>query len=436
MINIFFSYTSADRQKVEQAQKFFEADGQIVIWDFQRDSNYLREIPQNVFQALHDADYFFLFWSENASKNSAWITREFNVADEIEKELHNAGDRNSFVSIIKLNDAVDLPSEMKGRRFIVFNQSEFIKLKTEITKAGPRNKTQPHSSQIFQSISKVMTPRDRLLLIKSTSRLEDAFIQMETADIRHLIVVDEDGETLVGIISHRDIRKRIPPKLAEIKKVDVAIDVIKYQKAIAEAVSTPINQAMTSLSQIIYLNENANIQEALKKLLQEYDFGRISALPVVSENQVIGLISYFDLLCKLDIPDKNVGSSKKHEQLFSLNVTDTLGRVQILMRQAGIRHIPILDNNDLVGLIDDVTILWLLHPLFDLHDYPVGNFMQPIERIRYLRDEEKLIDVVDRLFCIDKKITALPVVDDSSGFKKLTGILSYIDILRAIHDFS
>jgi len=40
----------------------------------------------------------------------------------------------------------------------------------------------------------------------------------------------------------------------------------------------------------------------------------------------------------------------------------------------------------------------------------------------------KLLDVVNKLvLCRIKYITALPVVDDSNGFRKLTGILSYVD---------
>src|SRR5689334_7242926 len=121
MINIFFSHSSADAQNVDRAQKFFEGGGQIKAWNFRKDSKYLQEIPQNVTAAIQNADYFFILWSNAVAKKKAWVEREFLIADEIEKDLINAGDNDAFIRIVLLDDT-PLPMEMRGKRNIRFTQ--------------------------------------------------------------------------------------------------------------------------------------------------------------------------------------------------------------------------------------------------------------------------------------------------------------------------
>jgi len=434
MIKIFFSHGTTDSNKIDGAEKFFMLGGQIKVWNFRKHSNYLSEIPQNVADSINNSDYFFLFWSSSVANKIAWIEHEFLLADEIEKELRNHGDKNAFIRIILLDDT-PLPDEMRGKRYIKFTQDQFEQLKEAVLQNGPRKQVELENNQLTKSVSEIMTPKDKLLTVTLESRLMDAFILMATADVRHLIVLDSKGD-IAGFVSQRDVRKRIPPKLSQIKKVGEAVDVNLYQKAIATAGSIPISSVMTPFSRLISLNEGANIQDALDSLLKEYDFGRISALPVITGKQAIGLVSYMDLLCKLDIPNLLVENSMKTDNLFHVLNSQEVGQVDLLMKQAGIRHIAVFDmDNSLVGMIDDITIFWLIHETFRLHHYPVEKFMQPIESSVYLYGNSNLVEVVDKLFCIDKHITALPVVDDSNGFKKLVGILSYVDILKAVRNF-
>lgn len=433
MIRIFLSYSGQDSLRVKGVERFFEQGGQIKCWNFEHNSNYLRDIPSDIATAVEESDYFFLFWSSSVANRIAWVENEYLIANEIEKNLRNTGKLNAFIRIILL-DNTPLPREMGGKRNIRFTENDFTKLKDAILSAGPRPKAwdvPPQVNPLSQSVTTIMTPEPLAIPLGNT-RLVDAFIYMEAADVRHLTVLNDDG-SLAGFISHRDIRKKIPPKLHDMKKVQEITDVGQYQRTIRDAGQLPIAAVMTPFNRLVYLTDNATIEQALDALLRVYDFGRISALPIIHQSQAVGIVSYVDILCKLNIPDITVKEAKKSEQLFQAKIIDTVGDVDLLMKQVGIRHMPIEDDdNNLCGMIDDVTILWLMHAAFNLPKHPVKEFMKPIENISYLRDENRLIDAVNSLFCIDKNITALPVVDDATGFCKLTGMLSYIDILEKI----
>ncbi|MBZ0315460.1 MAG: CBS domain-containing protein [Anaerolineae bacterium] len=427
MIQIFFSHSHRDYELVDKAQNFFETGNQITCWNFRKDTDILGEIPPRVASAIQNSDYFFLFWSKSVAHKIAWVEREFRIAQEIQMNLRNTDDRTPFILIINL-DNTPLPPELDGRT--IYKNTDFQRLKENILRIGPR---QSVTNPLSNSLSAVMTPSDKLLTLSPNDRLIDAFILMETAEVRHLVINNPDG-TIAGFMSHRPIRKRIPPKLSEIKKVSEDFDINQYQKAISDAGSLPISSIMTPFHKLIYLEEHHTLEDAIDTLVREYNFGRISAFPVLNGRVTVGIVSYLDLLCKLEIPPLLVGAKKKQNRLFSQSTDTPLNLVYTTMSQANIRHMPILDgDNRLVGLIDDVTVSWLLHPVFGLQNYPVEHFMNPIKRAGFLRDADTFETAIG-IFCMDKDTTALPVADDTNGFLGLTGMLSYIDILGSLRE--
>lgn len=427
MIKIFLSHSHRDYELVDKAQNFFEMGNQVKCWNFRKDTDILLPIPPKVATAIQDSDYFFLFWSRSVANRIAWVENELRMAQEIETKLRNDEDRTPFIFIIALDDT-PLPNELNGRSR--FKNTDFQKLKDGILRIGSRRF---EASPLISSLTSVMTSSDKLLTLSPNDKLIDAFILMETAEVRHLVINNPDG-TIAGFMSHRPIRKRIPPKLREIKKVSDAFDINQYQNAISDAGNLPISTIMTPFHKLIYLEGHHTLEDAIDTLIREYDFGRISAFPVLDGRTAIGIVSYLDLLCKLEIPTFLVSAKKKQNGLFSFYTDTPLNLVYTTMSQANIRHMPILDeSNRLVGLIDDVTVSWLLHPVFGLQNYPVEHFMKPIKQTGFLRDSDTFETAVT-IFCMDKDTTALPVADDTNGFLSLTGMLSYIDILRSIRE--
>jgi acetoin utilization protein AcuB len=113
---------------------------------------------------------------------------------------------------------------------------------------------------------------------------------------------------------------------------------------------------------------------------------------------------------------------------ITVDVADSLDWVESLLRELDVRHLPVLENGVLTGIISDR----------DLGPWRAEGGVK--ERVRAgqimsgnlftVHPEAELSDVVDTM--LDQKVGALPVVD--AGTNALVGIVSYIDILRAVRD--
>jgi CBS domain-containing membrane protein len=97
-------------------------------------------------------------------------------------------------------------------------------------------------------------------------------------DIRHVPVVDDDGE-LVGMVSDRDLRALLGRYDDDPTKAEEAGDGI------------PVSAIMTR--HVVSVNPGTSVEEVVDHLLDE----RVGALPVVDhENKLTGIVSYVDVL--------------------------------------------------------------------------------------------------------------------------------------------
>jgi acetoin utilization protein AcuB len=107
-----------------------------------------------------------------------------------------------------------------------------------------------------------------------------------------------------------------------------------------------------------------------------------------------------------------------------------------LLHELDIRHLPIVDDvGELVGMISDRDLRALTLPYF-ADDPDAGTLRVALDaRVASLMSsnvlsvdaEAKAVEVVDLM--LDHKVGAIPVVD---GDGLLVGIISYIDVLRAL----
>ena len=116
----------------------------------------------------------------------------------------------------------------------------------------------------------------------------------------------------------------------------------------------------------------------------------------------------------------------------------SVAEVWDLMRELEIRHVPVVDRGALVGLVSDR----------DLAQFDLGRLLA-IEGAEALRrelgtavvkvmsadviavDPETELDEIVELL-VEHRIGAIPVVP--SGTREVVGIVSYIDVLRALAD--
>jgi acetoin utilization protein AcuB len=116
----------------------------------------------------------------------------------------------------------------------------------------------------------------------------------------------------------------------------------------------------------------------------------------------------------------------------------TLAEVWDVMRDRGIRHVPVVDGGTLVGMLSERDLAHLDLPrLLTLEGaealrrelaIPVVKIMTPdVVAVGPDADMEEVVDLL-----IEHRVGALPVVRPETN--ELMGIVSYIDVLRAVRD--
>ena len=116
----------------------------------------------------------------------------------------------------------------------------------------------------------------------------------------------------------------------------------------------------------------------------------------------------------------------------------TVAEAWDLMRERAIRHIPVLDDGTLIGMLSDrdlahfdIAHLLTVEGVEALrHEFatPVVKVMSP--DVVAVNPETELGEIVDLL--IAHRVGAVPVVTRERG--ELIGIVSYVDVLAALRD--
>lgn len=112
-------------------------------------------------------------------------------------------------------------------------------------------------------------------------------------------------------------------------------------------------------------------------------------------------------------------------------VTASVRRARAILLEADVRHLPVVDEGKLVGIVSDRDFRSLeLEPgdAGDPLDRPLSALMS--SDVITVHPETDLGDVIDLL--IEHRIGAIPVVHPDS--LKLLGIVSYIDVLRVARE--
>ncbi|MCA9714186.1 MAG: CBS domain-containing protein [Myxococcales bacterium] len=131
------------------------------------------------------------------------------------------------------------------------------------------------------AIADIMTTD--LIVISADETVARAFELLESIDVRHLPVVDD--QRLVGLLSDRDLREyRLPvaEELADPERAD-------------RLLATPVSEVMSS--DVI----SVDVSEPLRAVVDAMIEYRVGALPVLERDtsRLVGIISYVDLLEEL-----------------------------------------------------------------------------------------------------------------------------------------
>ena len=118
----------------------------------------------------------------------------------------------------------------------------------------------------------------------------------------------------------------------------------------------------------------------------------------------------------------------------SADVSSTVGEDIGTLSELDVRHVPIVEDGALVGIVSDRDVRGLFDPSMADLDAP-GRSDRLKRRVSEIMntdvisvtEETELSEVVDLM--LDHRVGALPVVAPDSSL--LVGIVSYMDVLRA-----
>lgn len=121
------------------------------------------------------------------------------------------------------------------------------------------------------------------------------------------------------------------------------------------------------------------------------------------------------------------------------DVTDTVRDALMTMMEVDVRHLPIVEQQELVGMISDRDLREFIVPMasdLELVNTADARFERPISDLMkgdviFVHPETDVSEVIELM--IDQRIGAVPVVEPSTG--SLVGIVSYIDVIREAHDY-
>ena len=106
---------------------------------------------------------------------------------------------------------------------------------------------------------------------------------------------------------------------------------------------------------------DATVYEAIALMAEK----NIGAVPVVDRGKLLGLLSERDYTRKIILQGKSSKKTSVYEimspHLFTVSPCDTVGECMRLMTEKRVRHLPVMENGNFVGIlsIGDV-VRWMI----------------------------------------------------------------------------
>lgn len=267
----------------------------------------------------------------------------------------------------------------------------------------------------------------QVVTIGPSDTVNAAFKLMVEHNIRHLPVIDK-GKA-VGIVSDRDLLI-IVCWVSAWKSLTKA-DTVVGKKPVSELMSSPVS----------VLAPSDTVEQATRAMLE----GHFGAVPLEEDGEIVSIVTETDLLqCYLD--DSQISESAgwrefkvgdhMSEVVITAKPTDQVLPSFHLLQENQIRHLPILDGDELVGLISDRDLrrsygreLAVNLAREEADPKTLAQFTLEDDMSRRIETTERfatLAQAAKRM--VDCKIGALPV----TGHGKLLGIITETDLLRVL----
>lgn len=187
--------------------------------------------------------------------------------------------------------------------------------------------------------------KSNVLFVSPYDSLDKAICLMDEHAIHHLPVVDTGR--LVGMISDRDLLLAVGWKL-ECERKPGRQGGMAGPSRVREIMTTPA----------IHLEADAALHTAARMMAT----GKFHALPIVSGQRLIGIVTSNDILQQfIERTHLTSHSPLLHEpvarhmrvKLITVGPTEVLNTAVKKMRDANIRHLPVVVDNQVIGIVSD-----------------------------------------------------------------------------------
>jgi len=172
-----------------------------------------------------------------------------------------------------------------------------------------------------------------------------------------------------------------------------------------------------SLKKPITIGPNKSLREALT-LIHEKKVGSI--LVVQDKHTILGILTRYDVLSRVTLSNLDLStpiSAVMTPDVKTLTVDDTAEKAGLLMSRFNIRHLPVLDRGELVGIISE-------RDLFSLQRLSLSNISSAIRGTDELAQFKKCAD--------DIRQFARNLLGQGIQARQLTTLISHLnDVLTA-----
>jgi CBS domain-containing protein len=104
-----------------------------------------------------------------------------------------------------------------------------------------------------------------------------------------------------------------------------------------------------------------DVDRGLEFLIRVMSESKVSSIIITENDKVIGIVTERDLIKKILLPHKDIKKLKLVDVMtkdpMSVNSEMPLVEVSQIMRDRGIRHIPVIDDGKLQGMITQTDIV-------------------------------------------------------------------------------
>ena len=251
-----------------------------------------------------------------------------------------------------------------------------------------------------------------LITVDKDQSLSDALKLLRKHNVSRLPVINK--KELVGIVSERDIANKLGSS--------------KYEHMPASR----LHVSSVMVKDVITVPETMQLGEVAKIMLDN----RIGSVPIMDEDKMKGIVSKADFVTLANgiAFDKITVKEIMHKDLIVVSPTERLVHARRLMLEAHIGRLPVVEDDEVIGM---VTSKDLMRAFIDFRKTVPEKYQKAQIKDVLVEDvmstnpvcatKDMTISEVSNII-METGFNGLPIVEDG----KITGIITQTDILRLI----